>query len=417
MQFILRVFIIFFLSLTSTVSSALSLKQVYEQAKTNTATIKTKVFDEQKAEATKSQAWSEVLPKVEVSSSSVWRDEQVGISVTSSFGQGYQHTAQMSLSQPLFRGGAEYHLLVAAKKEPLIAKYQTQQAEIDLYTQLADLFYQWLNVEADQKSLKEQAELLDTRLKYLRRRAAIGRSKQTEVLSATAQRARIDAEFESSLLQKLKIEETIKNYSGIEKIDSLEDPLNNKPNWAKGSLPIHLENVPSLKAAELLVEKAKAQMKAAWSGFLPEVNFTGNYYLDRAGVLADSEWDATINAKWELFSGGKDRANVRLTYLESEKLSAEFADLKRRQKTTYEQLKESLKVKIRESEKLKTAVAASLKNYRQHIKESQSSLVSDLDVLRALDDYLQIKRAYDRSHFEAKNMYFKLRQAVGVETK
>ncbi|MCB0367490.1 MAG: TolC family protein [Bdellovibrionaceae bacterium] len=392
----------------------LTLSEAFEKAKENTSRIRNQTLSEEISQAQKREAYSSVLPELEISSTNTWREEVGGSGVTSSFGEGHQHTAQVTLRQALFQGGSEYHLLKAAKKYPDIAKWTRVQEEVDLYAELAQGFCDYLTVENEGKILSEQAALLDQRIKYLTNRVSIGRSKKTELYSARSQMARVSADIEAQKIELLKAKEELAKLTGMVEIAQVEDPLGAQVNWTNIKPTIDVEALPKLKAAQLILEQSRSETKAAKGDYLPEVDLTGNYYLDRAGVLASSDWDVSVTAKWQLYGGGATNADVRIKTLESRQLELEYEDLKRASQLALERLSQSLAMKVGEYKKLQEAVAAAERSYREHIRESRSGLVSDLDVLRALDDLLQVKRAANRSHFQAKNLFYELHQAAGV---
>lgn len=395
-------------------AQGLTLSEAFEKAKENTSRIRNQTLSEEISQAQKREAYSSVLPELEISSTNTWREEVSGSSVTSSFGEGHQHTAQVTLRQALFQGGSEYHLLKAAKKYPDIAKWNRIQEEIDLYAELAQSFCDYLTVEAEGKILAEQATLLDQRIKYLTNRVSIGRSKKTELYSARSQMARVSADIEAQKISLLKVSEQLANLTGLNEITQVDDPLNAKVDWTNIKPNIKVEELPKLKAAQLILEQSRLESKAAKGDYLPEVDLTGNYYLDRAGVLASSDWDVSVTAKWQLYGGGATKQDVRIKTLEARQLELEYEDLKQKSQRLLDRLSRSLATKVNEYKKLQEAVTAAEKSYQEHVRESRSGLVSDLEVLRALDDLLQVKRATNRSHYEAKNLFYELHQAAGA---
>jgi len=400
--------------MTSFTAQGLTLHEAFHLAKQNTSRIQNSILDEEISQAEKRQVSTTLFPRLSVISNNTWRDEVGGSGVVSSFGRRYQHTAQVTLKQPLFQGGAEYNLLKAARRYPEIAQWSRQQEEVDLYADLAKAFYEYLTAQADQNTLKEQMALLDQRIKYLNSRVKIGRSKKTELYSARSQKARISAEIELQKNKILAAEEELMRLTGLQQISNIQDPLATSSDWETQYPGHHLEETPKYQAAKLVVEQSRYEARAAKGSYWPGVDLTGNYYLDRAGVLTNSKWDVSVVANWELYSGGASKAGVRIKALQLRKLELEFTDLKRNQFLNYNRIKRSFQIKVSESKKLGIAIKAAERNYQEHLRESRLGLVSDLDVLRALDEHLMIKRTFSRSHYQAKAFFWKLRQAAGI---
>ena len=76
-----------------------NLKQLFSAARSYTAKLKDKTIEEEIAKKEKSKVMAGVLPSLSATSSNVWRDQaDVG-----AFGEGYQRTSYLTLSQPLFQ--------------------------------------------------------------------------------------------------------------------------------------------------------------------------------------------------------------------------------------------------------------------------------------------------------------------------
>ncbi|MCB0357105.1 MAG: TolC family protein, partial [Bdellovibrionales bacterium] len=163
---------------------AQSLDELYQFATQNTSVIKQKKYSEQIAFEKKSQTRAQILPSLTANSSNVWREK---VKDVGAFGESHQHTAYLSLQQPLFQGGAEYHSWQIAKRLPQIARLERLQQEIELYTRVANAFYELLKLRNEAKTLLEQQSTLSNRVKTLIQRAKIGRSKKTDVLAAESQ--------------------------------------------------------------------------------------------------------------------------------------------------------------------------------------------------------------------------------------
>ena len=59
---------------------------------------------------------------------------------------------------------------------------------------------------------------------------------------------------------------------------------------------VELMRAPQIQVAELLLEKTKQEKNVSRAEYLPKVDLDSNYYLDRSGILEDSDWDVTVQA-------------------------------------------------------------------------------------------------------------------------
>ncbi|MCB0407449.1 MAG: TolC family protein [Bdellovibrionales bacterium] len=387
-----------------------NLKQLFSAARSYTAKLKDKTIEEEIAKKEKSKVMAGVLPSLSATSSNVWRDQaDVG-----AFGEGYQRTSYLTLSQPLFQGGAEYYALKIAGQLPEIARLERKNEELNLYNEVAGLFYTVVRLRQNQTTYKEQEETLFRRVATLKQRAKIGRNKQTDVLSAESQLARVRAELSQIESQLIRAEQNLLNLTGVSELGSLSDDLD----LNKLEVPLAWQNTlletPRIRAAELALENSKKEVGVARSQFLPSVDLDANYYIERSGILKDSDWDVTINAKWNLFSGGEDISEKQIKDLEMRKLENYFLEEKRNIKNNFESLTKEFHLQKAVVAKLEQAVKLAEKNYKQHIKEANQGLVSHLDVLKVLEDYLQVRQNYDQQLYNAKVTWANLETMAGV---
>ncbi len=402
-------FCILLLGFMSLPLQAQTLQQVFELAKSYSATIKDKRFGVERAKELKSQAYSTVLPTVSAHSNHTWRDQaNVG-----AFGEGYQRTSYLNLSQPLFQGGAEYYALEIAKRYPEIARLEQTIGELQLYEKVASSFFELLRLQRQEAIYSEQVVTLEKRVSMLRRRARIGRNKKTDVLAAESQLARTRAEVVQVESQIVTASNTLSHLAGLESFH-LKDTLDLKSFKVPSEWENNLHQVPPLRAAELIIESAKKEVSISRSGFLPSIDLDANYYLERAGILQESDWDLGVNITWELFSGGEDLSEKRIKAIEVQRLEAWLEENKRHIKKDFVALKKELEVRRDMVEKLNSAVQLAKNNYQQHVREANQGLVSQLEVLRVLEDYLQIRRSYDQELYNVKHTWVKLQALSGV---
>lgn len=399
---------------------AVTLREAYESAKGNTGLLRNQILNEEGSRVRQQLVTGSVRPKLSLFTSQLLRDGDAGSSSSSSSSSGstekHQHSVYLNLTQPLFQGGGEYHLLEAAKFYPEVSKWSRIQTEIDLYTELAKSMYEILSLSKEDQTLKEQERILERRVSYLRSRVKIGRSRKSELFTAESQLANLSAEIQSIQGKILFAKETFVRQTGLREWSPVEDPLSE--DWYSkldlSSQSEKLEAGPQTQLIESSLGQARAEVNAAKGDYWPQIDLSGNYYLDRTGSLKDSQWDVGLIAKWELYGGGTTQAAVREKTLEAEKLSYELIDTKRNQFFITERLRNSLVAKMEETKKIGLAVKMAERSYQENINESQAGLVSDLEVLRSLDDYLKVKRSYDRVQFEPKIIYFEYLRSKGV---
>ena len=388
---------------------ALTLVESYETSLQSTARIKEKMLNEQVAKQEKRQYISALLPSLSATSTHLWRDQaNVG-----AFGQGYQKSSYLTLSQPLFQGGAEYSAYKIAKKLPEIAKLQTRQEKIELYGEIGEVFFEILRLERDQQTYEAQLKALKSRVNQLSNRAKIGRSRTTEVLAARTQMARVvgaQAQAENDLHSK---RQEFSKLTGVPFDSPLTDTFNVEQMNVPESWQSQLRQTPQIKVAELLLEQSRREISSARAEYLPKLDLDSNYYLDRDGILTDSKWDVTVQATWNIYNGGSDYSEAKKKDLEMRNLQNYLVEQKNHLVQDFVVLKKEFLSQKNVMLKLQKAKTLSQQNYKQHVKEAKQGLVSQLEVLRVLEESIQAQQVFDAQEFETKKAYVQLQVLAG----
>ncbi len=390
-------------------SPAATLSEYYESAILNTATIKDRMLAVEIAKAEKSQAIGSVLPEVSANSENTWRD-QVDVGP---FGEGYQHSAFLNLTQPIFQGGSEYFAIGVAQTRPKIAALQQRQEQLALYNRVAQAFFDLLRIQKDGETLDQQKQTLAEQVKTLRGRAKIGQNKQTDVLAAQAQLARVTADESRLSRDRQAAQIRLHNLTGKAADTVLIDelPLSSltvPPRWKS-----QIIDSPTIAATELELKAAEKSIGVERGRFLPSVDLGANYYLDRAGILQDSTWDVAVNVRWNIYAGGKDLAQKRIASLQMTQIENRLSDLKRTIKNDFSSLEKQLALQKETIEKLKLALSLAKKNYQEYKKEVNRGLITQLEVLRILEDQIQIQREYNQEVLYAKLLWIQMKVLAG----
>lgn len=408
--YLLKSLLFVFLLLRVNLAHSQSLNELYSLASEYTSTMRDRRWNEEIAVEQKDKALAGVRPQISAQSNNVWRDT---VAAVGAFGEGYQRTSFLNLTQPLFQGGAEYYAVSVAKSLPEIAKLERQQEELNLFTNLSALFFEALKLEKELKALIEQEKTLKDRVQTLEQRAQIGRNRATDVLAAQAQLARVMAEISRVQRQKITSHNQLKNWTGLEQVQPIDDGVDFNELQMAEQWERQLAENPVILANELLTKNAEKEIKAARGSHLPSVNLDGNYYLDRAGILRDSKWDMTVNVRWNLYTGDNDSSEVRIQTLEYMQLQNRLEELKKNLKNDFQSLKDEFQLHKKIAAELKSAVDLANKNYKQHIKEANQGLVSDLEALRTIEEYLQARRTLDQQIYELQMTWVRLKSLAG----
>ena len=243
----------------------------------------------------------------------------------------------IKLTQPLFRWDA-WHQHQAAKA-------LRSQAEADAADQTQTLFLAvaeaYLNVlraqdnldlaQAQEAALERQREQADARFK-------VGVVARTDVLEASAQRdnataLRISAEIALNSAREVlnaAVGRDIGELARLQETLPLEAPI---PDDANAWTQLARERNPSLIAARLNTQAAKANRQAQRGGYLPQIDLFASY-SDRqnsnvtnannpsVSFNSGSNEAIGIEAQWELFASGRTLASVKQASLQADAAEA-----------------------------------------------------------------------------------------------
>ncbi|MBI2602888.1 MAG: TolC family protein [Deltaproteobacteria bacterium] len=409
---VMKSIVILLSAFLSTALSAITLRQAYERALETRSGLANKKIDENIALLQKSQTLSAFYPNFELSSVNQWRDQASSSAFERQFSTAHQHTARLTMRQMLFHGGAEYEALKIAGLEIEARRLEQQEIELEIYDTVANSFFAILALEADAKNLEDQVGTLEQRNFILKQRVKLGRNKASDLTAALSQAAKLKSELPTL---RSKIEGEKQNFLwliGSDRVERLEDEVRS---WtAADDISMDVDRVPAIRARKKLSEIQDRRISMARSEFLPNVDLSASYYVDRTGTPSDSRWDAALNATWLLFSGDTTRSEIRIQVLERNKLENEIADLSRQIQLRFEVQKEQLRLYQVSMGELETALTFAKKTYEEQQRDFEFGLVSNLDVLRALDDLLFARRSYDLEKINGRLLWFRLHTMAGM---
>ncbi len=379
--------------LASAPASAATLKEAFTMARGNMETLKRASLQVTQTEEQKVQARAAVLPTI-AGVGSYTRIDPPAQAGRSPFLLTRQYTAAIRLSQPILRGGviSAYQL---AQDNLLLARYQRDATELSLYQLVINAYYNVAVAQVDVKNVDELLRFSRERVRDIRDRTAIGRSRRGELVEAEAQLHIAESQYQQTLIG---LEQAEKNYEFLTltrpgpitvdaAVPEAMPPL--------GELLQKVRTRPDVLAGLQEATVAGRQIEIAKGGHYPQVDLTSNYYIDRTGVLATSEWDVGVQVSLPIFQGGGIASQVRAA-AEGRRIAelrgAETLRSAERDITVnYQNL-----LKIREQLKsLREALRKSEEVYRLNKRDYQFGLVTNLDVLQSLNLYIETKRSYD----------------------
>ncbi len=393
-------------------SHALSLKDAWQGARSNMESIKRAEVGVVQREEQKSRAVAGLLPVVN-GFATYTRIDPPATKGFNAFTLTKQYSVGVRMVQPLIRGGA-FEALQVAKENILLAEFQKDSTDLNLYQLVINAYYNLIVAQNDVKNLERLLSYSKERMAEIRTRTQIGRSRKGELVEAEAQFHTTEAQLQQGVITLGQVEKDFEYLTKL-KPETIE-PLGPIP-VLMGDVDSYLTKLksrPDILAAQQQIRVSNHQVEISKGGHYPSLDLVGNYYIDRTGILATSQWDAGIVLSVPFFQGGGVQAAVReavATKRINELTSFETLRSAERQMRVLYQNFSQIQIQLKGLEK---ALAKSEEAYYLNRKDYQYGLVTNLDVLQSLNSFMQTKRTYDSLYATAHMSYHNLEAATGV---
>lgn len=316
-------------------------------------------------------------------------------------------------SQPLFSGFKEFAAMAGSRAEQRERRQEKARAEHLLFLDVADAFHLLLEEREDLAALEAIRAALQERIGELAERQRLGRSRASEVASATVQLRRTEAELERARRKETVSRQLLEFLTGQTPIGALAaDAL---PAIPRASEDEHLAKTdlrPDVRAAESAWELARKQVTVAQAAYWPTVNLDGNYYTKRTGASQDVDWDATLTVELPLFQGGQAAGAVREASSKARQAQLLAQQVRREAEREIREACVALRASARETDALERALEAAEENHRLQVEDYHRNLVNNLDVLQALQALEDSRRDAIHARHDTARLYWQLRAAT-----
>ena len=397
----------------STQSDSFSLEECYHFALIQSEIVAIQKEAISRATAQIFNAASQGLGNVDFIIDRTFQDNQK--SNLNSLGDPNIHESKFKISQPLFQGFKAIGALTGAgsyRKEQTEAWIRAKEL---LYMDVARAFYNVLRYEREIEINQGIHELLQQRIEELEEREKIGRSRTSEVITAQTNLKMLEADLSSARGALATTRYLLEFLTGIE-LENRKLEEETVEEVSSRTLTEHLKMAATrsdVKAAEQAVKTAWRGIVVAQSGFWPTITLDHNQYMRREGTLANLDFDTLFKFTVPLFSGGETVGQVKdsIGILKQKKLV--FSLAKRQAELD---IKQSYQIWLSAKETnrlLKEAVQQAEENYKIQSEEYTRSLVSNLDVLAALESLNNTRQSQNRTYYIMKQDEAAFRVAIG----
>jgi outer membrane protein len=338
--------------------------------------------------------------------------------VAQSFFPTSQPNIKVSASQPLFRGLREFAALRQANRLAEAQGHNKGMVLMQLYNDVAQNFFMLLGYDQEMTNLKTQLKLYQDRIDELKLRTRTGQSSASDALTAEASQAVVQAQLKQINRDYKATWEVFSFLTGF----SSDIQLTYKLDISKEDRPLdfytkRLDERPDIKAAIEKVEAAEEGVSIAKGAHLPSADLLGNYYFLRpSGVFSEIRWDLQATLTIPIFSGGIIQSQVHQAT--SQRIQADLA-LSRVRRVAEQEVKtlfENYHSDLEQLTALERSMELNEKNYHILKRDYSRGLTRNLDVLQALTQFQESKRALDRTRWSAQATWTRLQILSAVRS-
>jgi len=338
-----------------------------------------------------------------------------GSNVSSTLNSSSRRERKFNFSQPLFQGFKSVGALLGAGNLKGQRQGELEYSKEVLFVDAAEAFYMLISAEKNLEILDESKKLFEERIRDLSEREKIGRSRPGEVAMARAKMKVLEARIAKARGTLLSAQSLAWFYCGVPHLKAEDED----PETFSETLdidPAHYaeiaENRADVSAARDAVGTAKQTIVVKQSAIWPLVTLDANQYERREGFQDGISWDALIKINVPLYRGGDNLGQVLEAKSGYRKAQLNLDLTLKMAMLEIEQTHQDWIASREQHRAYHAAVEASQENFNYQKEDYSKNLVSNLDVLAALEELLNIREEANTTHYTMKINYWKLQIAA-----
>lgn len=400
-----------FLILSQTNATTITLKDAFVSAleKTETVAIGTSRVFQSSARA--DQVRARFFPTVNLVGSTQKQD-YVSQSTSSVLGNSLSST-RVSATQSLYEGGRDWANLKANEADKKAKEQNLSVDKYNLFSSVAQSFYGILSNDREVENLKVTIKLAEDRVKEIKNRVKIGRSRNIELMAADAQLAVLQAQLMAAQGQLVTSWDQFVLLTGLPRDIELakKREVPEQPKNLENYLAF-LDSRPDVQSMQAQIEWAKSTEDAVSAAHLPSVGVTGNYYITRDGPQKDNHWDVTGTITIPIFAGGLIKAQVHEAKEKIREVESMLGQTRRLAEISIRTAYNNLVAAMNQISALESALKSTEENYKEQEKNYRFGQATNLDVIQALNSFQDTKRTLDKTRYLALTASASLRAAT-----
>ncbi len=322
------------------------------------------------------------------------------------------HEAKFTFTQALFTGFKEFAAMKASNFEKNQRQKEKWRAEQLLFVDVSDTFYLLLETQQDLNTLKTIDFALRDRVKELKARESIGKSRTSEVVTTEYQLYNLEATIQLERNQELLVRQLLEFLIGkpFDQIAELRLDLNIKP---ESQYLAEASFRPDVQASYFAWRLDQEKITIAKSGFLPQVSLGGDYFTHRSSAPTDSKWDALLSINVPIFEGTTTYGQVKEADAMAKQSGLLYSRLGRIALQDIHDAYINMQISVLREKTLGKALKSAELSYHLQTQDYKINVVNNLDVLTAIQNLEDVRRSYIHTSYESKRFYWQLLAAAG----
>jgi outer membrane protein TolC len=388
---------------SSALAKEVSLREAYQTSIERTQSVAIQESRKAQTREQVNQAQGSLFPTIALNSNYLRQDtgDTSGADGVSAFRNPDQYTTRVTLTQPIFRGLRDFAGMSMARSQLQAQESNTEQAKLNLYSTVAQSYYNVLAAEQDIVNLETIIKLTRDRIRELQAQSRIGRSRKGDVLFAQSQLATLDAQIDAARAQLDQARTQFQLVTGLPKESQLTHNVVIPSQLSDLDFYLNrIEGRPDIRSFQQQLEATEKSVSVARGNHLPSIDFTGNYYLQRSGVLANSKWDLGVALSIPIFQGGVVQAQVRQALARTQEQELVLQQARREAQAQLISSHRLVRAGLEQIHALSQSFEIAEKNYREQVRDYGLGLVRNLEVLQALNSLQDTKRSLDRVKYQ-----------------
>ncbi len=316
----------------------------------------------------------------------------------------------LSMQQKLFQGGAEFALLEYKNVIPKKADALMNNSLAGYYREFTSLYFQVSSAKEEEDKVRALLNNLRKRVEIVKKRTRIGRDRKADLYALESQLHRLEADLIASESQLTSALTRFKNFSGIDSVDQIRDSID--PLALNLAREVDLENTPELTNLKYDYETAQLESRIEKSTYYPQVNLGATYNLDK-NDYDKRDWALSLNVTLNLLDFGDRSSKVASKNIQAQINNARIEYSRRNIKNSWSEYLKNFENKKNELVTLKSALKRSQISYQEQLKDLSKGLVTQIDVIRSLDDVISLEKLVIRSALDVKSLYYQANAFLG----